>query len=72
MIKNRWREFRETKGWTQEQLGEKLGLSKQMISKIENEEAHTTTKVVAQACVLFNCGFGDLYPSEEGNVAILA
>ena len=49
MVKNRLKEFRESKGMTQEMLAEKAGLSRQTISKIENnEEVNVNTRTIAK------------------------
>jgi DNA-binding Xre family transcriptional regulator len=62
---NRWRQYRVKRQLTQKELGEKIGLSKQMISKIERGDAHTTTETIEEACKLFNCQPGDLYQMVE-------
>ncbi|HYS53483.1 MAG TPA: helix-turn-helix transcriptional regulator [Thermoanaerobaculia bacterium] len=35
-VRNQVREFRARKGWTQEELAEKVGVSRQSINSIEN------------------------------------
>lgn len=62
MVKNRLKEFRESKGMTQEMLAEKAGLSRQTISKIENnEEVSVNAKTIVKISEVFGVSPGDIF-----------
>ena len=62
MVKNRLKEYREAKKMTQEELAEKTGLSRQTISKIENnEEVGVNVKTIVKIADVFGCEPGDIF-----------
>jgi len=62
VLKNRLKEFRESKGMTQEQLAEAAGLSRQTISKIENnEEVSVNVKTIVKIAEIFSVSPGEIF-----------
>jgi len=60
-LKNRLKEFRQEKGWTQSQLAERVGSSKNTISSIETSQFCPTAYLAALLCAAFDCKFEDLF-----------
>ncbi len=60
-LKNRLKEFRQEKGWTQSQLAERVGSSKNTISSIETSQFCPTAYLAALLCAAFDCEFEDLF-----------
>lgn len=64
-IGNRIQKFRINNGLTQEQLAEKLGVSRQSISKWEMEQALPEIDKVVMMCKLFSIGTNEILLEEE-------
>lgn len=58
---------RKQAGLSQEQLGEKLGVSRQAVSKWESDQTNPDVAYVAQMCRLLEVPAGWLLLGEEGN-----
>ena len=52
---NRLRALRQSKGWTQAQLGKRLDLAKTTISGYEKEEHYLDPPTINKVCDLFGC-----------------
>lgn len=65
-LKNRLKEYRQTKGLTQTQLAEIVGSSKNTISSIETGQFCPTTYLAALLCVALDCKFEEMFYFEEG------
>ena len=52
---NRIRELRTARGWTQTQLGKRIGAAKNTISGYENGERQITPSTICALCDLFGC-----------------
>ena len=52
---NRIRDLRESKKWTQDQLGKKIGAARNTVSGYENEDRQLTPALIHALCDLFNC-----------------
>lgn len=52
---NRIRDLRNAQGWTQLQLGKKLGMAKSTISGYESEDRQLTPGTIHSLCDLFGC-----------------
>lgn len=62
MLKNRLKEFRESNGMTQEQLAKAAGLSRQTISKIENnEEVSVNVKTIVKIAEIFSVSPDEIF-----------
>ena len=65
-LKNRLREYRQLKGYTQTQLAEAVGSSKNTISSIETGQFCPTAYLAALLCVALDCKFEEMFYFEEG------
>lgn len=52
---NRIRELREANGWTQAQLGRRIGVAKTTITGYEREDRQPTPATICALCDLFGC-----------------
>ena len=52
---NRIRDLRTAAGWTQSQLGKKIGAAKSTVSGYESEERSLTPALIHVLCDLFGC-----------------
>ena len=52
---NRIRELREANGWTQAQLGKRIGVAKTTITGYEREDRQPTPATICAFCDLFGC-----------------
>ncbi|MBC8591147.1 helix-turn-helix domain-containing protein [Wansuia hejianensis] len=62
--------LRETKGYSQEMVAEKLGVSRQSVSKWENNISEPSTENLLKLSVLFNVEVDYLINGEEYNLEI--
>ncbi|MDP3403257.1 MAG: helix-turn-helix transcriptional regulator [Brevundimonas sp.] len=53
-MKNTLRELRSSKGWTQEQLGQALGVSRQAVNALETEKHDPSLDLAYRIAVLFD------------------
>jgi putative transcriptional regulator len=53
-MKNTLRELRASKGWTQEQLGQELGVSRQAVNALETEKHDPSLDLAYRIAVLFD------------------
>lgn len=65
-LKNRLKEYRQSKGLTQTQLAEAVGTSKNTISSIETGQFCPTAYLAALLCVALDCKFEEMFYFEEG------
>lgn len=52
---NRIRDLRAERGWTQLQLGKRIGAAKSTVSGYESEDRQLTPALIHQLCDLFGC-----------------
>ena len=52
---NRLKELRQARGWTQAQLGKKIGLAKTTISGYEKEDHYLDPPTIGRLCDIFGC-----------------
>lgn len=60
-LKNNLRKFRQEKGFTQAQLAELVGSSKNTISSIETGQFCPTAYLAALLCTALDCKFEELF-----------
>lgn len=60
--------LRKKNGLSQEELAEKLGVSRQSVSKWESNNAYPETDKIVQICNLFNCSMDDLINDEISDI----
>lgn len=63
-IKNHIREYRVKNGYTQSQLGDIIGVSKNTISQYELGYFDPCLTNICQLCDIFNCTFEELFEYE--------
>lgn len=54
-MKNRLKILRTEKGWTQEQLGQQLGVSRQAVIAIESDKHDPSLDLAYRIAALFGC-----------------
>lgn len=65
LLKNNLRQFRTDKGWSQGELAEMAGSSRNTINSIENGKFCPTAYLAAVLCGIFECKFEDLFYLDE-------
>ena len=60
-MKNTLRDLRTGKGWTQEQLGQALGVSRQAVNALETEKHDPSLDLAYRIAVLFGRPVEDIF-----------
>jgi putative transcriptional regulator len=60
-MNNRLRELRETKGWSQQELGERLGVSRQTVISIEKAKYDPSLPLAFTIAQLFELKIEDVF-----------
>ena len=60
-LKNRLREYRQAQGWSQQELAEMVGSSRNTIVAVENGKFCPSGYLCACLCWVFKCKFEDLF-----------
>jgi len=60
-VKNRVRECRQQTGWTQQDLAERLGVSRQTVNAIETGKYDPSLPLAFALAALFDCRIEDLF-----------
>lgn len=63
-MKNRIRDYRKEKGYTQQDLAEQLKVSRQTINAIENNKYYPSLELGLQLAYIFGCKVDDLFSLE--------
>ena len=63
-LKNRLKEYRQNHGYTQTELAQIVGSSKNTISSIETNQFCPTAYLAALLCLALDCKFEDLFSLE--------
>ena len=64
-VKNRIKEFRLARGWTQEDLAAAVGVSRQSINSIENERYVPSLPLALMFARVFRCSTDELFALEK-------
>jgi len=64
-MKNKIKEFRESRALTQEQLGKLIGVSRQAINAIETEKFEPSIWLAYDISKVFDCSIEDIFIFEE-------
>lgn len=64
-LKNKLKEYRQKSGFTQTQLAEIIGSSKNTISSIETGQFCPTAYLAALLCIALECKFEELFYFDE-------
>ena len=65
-MKNTLRELRAGRGWTQEQLGQALGVSRQAVNALETEKHDPSLDLAYRIAVLFARPVEDIFENPHG------
>lgn len=61
ILKNRLKEVRKTKGYSQQKLADEVGVSRNTISSIETGQFNPTAKLALILCIALDEKFEDLF-----------
>jgi putative transcriptional regulator len=64
-LKNKVREFRVERGWTQQELADKVGVSRQSINSIECERYVPSLPLALMFARVFRCSTDDIFSLEK-------
>lgn len=64
-ITNRVKELRTTRGWTQEQLAQAVGVSRQSINSIERDRYVPSLELALTFARIFSCPTDDIFQLEN-------
>jgi putative transcriptional regulator len=64
-IRNRVKEMRGERGWTQQQLADTVGVSRQSINSIERERYVPSLMLALTFAKIFNCATDDIFIVEN-------
>ena len=65
-IRNRVKEFRTARGWTQERLAEAVGVSRQSINSIERDRYVPSLELALMFARVFECPTDEIFRLEHG------
>nr|WP_294086038.1 helix-turn-helix transcriptional regulator [Sphaerobacter sp.] len=68
MVRNRVREARQEQGWTQDDLGRRVGVSRQTINAIENGRYDPSLPLAFKLARVFRTTIEDLFFPDEAPV----
>jgi len=60
-MRNRLRELRTARGWTQEQLGRAIGVSRQAVIALETEKHDPSLDLAYRMAAVFGCAVEDIF-----------
>ena len=64
-ISNRVKELRSAQGWTQEQLAQATGVSRQSINSIERNRYVPSLELALTFALIFSCSTDEIFQLEE-------
>jgi len=62
-VKSRLKELRATRGWTQEQLGTTVGVSRYAINALETERHDPSLDLAFRIAAAFGLGVEEVFPN---------
>lgn len=65
-MRNRLRALRTAQGWTQEQLGQRLGVSRQAINALESEKHDPSLDLAYRIAAVFGLAVEDIFENPHG------
>jgi len=63
-VKNRVRVARAEKGWTQQELADQAGVTRQTVGLIENDKYNPTLSLCLRLAIALDTELGDLFRAE--------
>lgn len=64
-VRNRLKELRTERGWTQQQLADAVGVSRQSINSIERQRYEPSLALALKFARVFGCATDDLFSLEK-------
>ena len=64
-VKNRVTELRTARGWTQQELAEAVGVSRQSINSIERKRYEPSLLLALTFARVFGCSTDDIFAAED-------
>lgn len=75
-VGNKIKEYRERRGWTQDQLADKLDTTRQTVSRYESGVRKANQDVLFELSNIFNVSINNFFPdsdkNEESTISLLA
>ena len=65
-VKNRLRELRATRNWSQADLADRLGVSRQTVNAIETERYDPSLPLAFKLAAVFGCPIEELFQTDDG------
>jgi putative transcriptional regulator len=65
LVQNRIKELRSERGWTQQQLGDAAGVSRQSINSIERQRYEPSLTLALTFARIFKCSTDDIFKLEK-------
>ena len=65
-MKNRLRVLRAEKGWSQAELGQRIGVSRQAINALETEKHDPSLDLAYRLAALFGAAVEDIFDNPHG------
>ena len=70
-MKTRIKEYRQQRGWTQADLGDRIGASKAHVSEMEGGKKNPSTPLMERMAAVFGVKVSDLFEDADSDVAAL-
>jgi putative transcriptional regulator len=67
-MRNRLRELRTARGWTQEELGRRLGVSRQAVNALETEKHDPSLDLAYRIAAQFGAPIEAIFPNPHAEV----
>lgn len=64
-VQNRVKELRTDRGWTQQQLADAVGVSRQSVNSIERQRYEPSLSLALKFARVFRCSTDDIFTLEE-------
>jgi putative transcriptional regulator len=64
-VQNRVKELRSERGWTQQQLADAVGVSRQSVNSIERQRYEPSLSLALKCARVFDCATDDIFALEE-------
>ena len=65
------KQIRKSKNMSQEELAQKVNVTRQSVSKWENGEAYPEMNNILELCKIFNCKINDLVHADMSDISSL-
>lgn len=69
-MRNRLRELRTARGWTQEELGRRLGVSRQAVNALETEKHDPSLDLAYRIAAQFGAPLETIFPNPHAEAGV--